>query len=425
MKKRLISFFLALALMACPVHALEGESLRAANDLSALGLVQGTPEGYALEAGATRAQALVLLARMTALPKNDTALAFTDVPIWAEESVRALSAAGYLEGIYAPPTLYSSEFITADEWSALLLRCLGYSYPKEGAQTAAVRLGVLPRAYTSPLSRADLFQMTRDALNAAPQGKAPLVQRLAEQGICSSSAARELGLLDNVITAREAADRHMAAVCQMQTFAPQEDPEDLEDGQEEGPKEDVKTSSAFFLTPDGIAVTNHHSLEGAETAAVTLITGETFPVEGVLWSNEEADLALIRVSRTVSGGLYTVPAFACLTAVSPADAYPGDVVYALGNPLGLGHFVSSGVIGAVDRGVTLSDLPCIVSSADISTGSSGGALLNEYGHVIAVTSGAFINGNGLFISVPLDLILQQNFAAMTLRPITELNETED
>ena len=43
MKKRLISFFLALALMACPVHALEGESLRAANDLSALGLVQGTP----------------------------------------------------------------------------------------------------------------------------------------------------------------------------------------------------------------------------------------------------------------------------------------------------------------------------------------------------------------------------------------------
>lgn len=418
MKRRLISSLLALTLLCSPVHALEGESLRAANDLSALGLVQGTPEGYALEAGATRAQALVLLARMMALPANDTALTFTDVPAWAAESVRALSAAGYLEGIYSPPTLCSGEFITADEWSALLLRCFGYSYPKDDAQTAAVRLGILPRTYSSPLSRADLFQMTRDALNAAPEGKAPLVQRLAEQGLCSSSAARELGLLDDTITAREAADRHMAAICQMQTFGPAEEEDEEED-------RELKAATAFFLTPDGIAVTNHHSLEDAESAIVTLITGEVFPVEGVLWFNEAADLAVIRVSRTVSGGLYTVPAFACLTAVSPADAYPGDVVYALGNPLGLGHSISSGVISAKERSVNLSDLPTIISSADISTGSSGGALLNEYGHAIAVTSGSYLYGNGLYISVPVDLLLEQDFSAMPLRPITELNETED
>ena len=417
MKRRLVPLLLALALLSCPVHALEGEARRAADDLSALGLVQGTPEGYALESGATRAQALVLLARMMSLPAGD-ALPFTDVPAWAEESVRALFAAGYLEGIYSPPALYSGEFITADEWSALLLRCLGYSYPKAGAQTAAVRLGILPRTYSNPLSRADLFQMTRDALNAAPEGKAPLVQRLAEQGLCSSSAARELGLLDDTITAREAADRHMAAICQMQTFGPAEEEDEEED-------RELKAATAFFLTPDGIAVTNHHSLEDAESAMVTLITGEVFPVEGVLWSNEEADLAVIRVSRTVSDGLYTVPAFACLTIVPSTDAYPGDVVYALGNPLGLGLSISSGVISAKERSVTLSDLPTIISSADISTGSSGGALLNEYGHVIAVTSGSYLYGNGLYISVPVDLLLEQDFAAMTLRPITELNGTED
>ena len=414
MKIRLISLILALALLSCPAHALEGEARRAADDLSALGLVQGTPEGYALDAGATRAQALALLSRLAGLGTGTT-LPYTDVPVWAVGSVSALSDAGYLEGIYAPPTLHSGEFITADEWSALLLRCLGYSYPKEGAQTAAVRLGVLPRTYTSPLSRADLFQMTRDALNAVPEGKPPLVQRLARQGICSSSAARELGLLDDAITAREAADRHMAAICRLRTFESQWDQKH---------NRALSASSAFFLTPDGIAVTNHHSLEEAETAAVTLITGEVFPVEGVLWASEEADLAVIRVSRTVSSGLYTVPAFACLTAVSSADAYPGDVVYALGNPLGLGHSISSGVISAVERNAALSVLPTIISSAESSSGSSGGALLNEYGHVIAVTSGSYLDANGLYISVPVDTLLQQDFTAMPLRSISDLHAPE-
>ena len=172
----------------------------------------------------------------------------------------------------------------------------------------------------------------------------------------------------------------------------------------------------------GIAVTNHHCLEEAETAAVTLLTGETFPVEGVLWASEEADLAVIRVSRTLSGGLYTVPAFAHLTAVSSADAYPGDVVYALGNPLGLGHSVSSGVISAVERSSSLSVLPSIISSAEISSGSSGGALLNEYGHVIAVTSGSYLDANGLYISVPVDTLLRQDFTALTPRPLSQLDE---
>ena len=112
------------------------------------------------------------------------------------------------------------------------------------------------------------------------------------------------------------------------------------------------------------------------------------------------------------------------TAVSSADAYPGDVVYALGNPLGLGHSISSGVISAVERNAALSVLPTIISSAEISSGSSGGALLNEYGHVIAVTSGSYLDANGLYISVPVDTLLQQDFTAMPLRSISELDGPE-
>ena len=142
MKKRLISLCLALALMCCPVHALEGEAQRAAETLSSLGMVQGTPEGYALDGGATRAQALVLLKRLSG-GFEGTAQLYTDVPAWAAPSVAALSAQGLLDGIYAPPTLYSGEFVTADEWSALLLRLFGETVPKEGAALYARRLGLL------------------------------------------------------------------------------------------------------------------------------------------------------------------------------------------------------------------------------------------------------------------------------------------
>ena len=78
-----------------------------------------------------------------------------------------------------------------------------------------------------------------------------------------------------------------------------------------------------------------------------------------------------------------------------------------------------------ERNAALSVLPTIISSAEISSGSSGGTLLNEYGHVIAVTSGSYLDANGLYISVPVDTLLQQDFTAMTLRPISELDAPAD
>ena len=50
-------------------------------------------------------------------------------------------------------------------------------------------------------------------------------------------------------------------------------------------------------------------------------------------------------------------------------------------------------------------LPCVMSTADISEGSSGGALLNACGQVVAVTSGAFLYGNSMYLAVPIDPVL--------------------
>ena len=98
------------------------------------------------------------------------------------------------------------------------------------------------------------------------------------------------------------------------------------------------------------------------------------------------------------------------------------VVYALGNPLGLGLAVSSGIISATARDVERYALPCVMSSADISQGSSGGALLNVYGQVIAVTSGAYLYGNNMYLSVPVDPVLTADLSGegLTLKQVADI-----
>ena len=66
--------------------------------------------------------------------------------------------------------------------------------------------------------------------------------------------------------------------------------------------------------------------------------------------------------------------------------------------------MSAGVISALERQVDRYELPCVMSTADISEGSSGGALLNVYGQAVAVTS-AYVYGNSMYLAVPIDPVL--------------------
>ena len=67
--------------------------------------------------------------------------------------------------------------------------------------------------------------------------------------------------------------------------------------------------------------------------------------------------------------------------------------------------MSAGVISALERQVDRYELPCVMSTADISEGSSGGALLNVYGQAVAVTTGAYVYGNSMYLAVPIDPVL--------------------
>lgn len=402
MKKRLISLFCVLALMLCtlPAHALEGDQQRAAEDLSALGLVQQSTD-YRLSANATRLQAITVLSRM--LGQASAPCPYTDVPAWAAGSAGSVSAAELLKGIWDGAALRGDTAITADEWCALLLRLAGQKTDASGAAAHAQRLGMISRSYGSPLTRGDLFELTREALGWQPQGGTSIAAQMAAKGLCTADTLERLRICPDRLTVREAADRHMAAVACLSAYSSQRNWErDLPS----------VNASAFFIHESGIAVTNYHSLADTAAAAVTLTTGEVYPVEGVLWADKAADLAVIRVSRLSRDGQTSTPSFAALTLVGTKEARAGDTVYALGNPLGLGQSVSAGIISAMGCVTSLSTTPCLVSTAPISTGSSGGALLNEYGHVVAVTSGALLSGNAMYLSVPVDALMGRDFTAL-------------
>ena len=94
----------------------------------------------------------------------------------------------------------------------------------------------------------------------------------------------------------------------------------------------------------------------------------------------------------------------------------GDVVYALGSPLGLQNSISSGIVSNRQRELEGFTLPIIQNTAPISEGSSGGVLLNQYGEAIGITSAYFIYGQSMFIAVPLDPVFDLDLEAegMTL-----------
>ena len=420
MKKTIFSLFCVLAfLLSLSVSALEGEGKRAADTLYTLGLLDDT--NYALTVPADRVSAVSLLVRLSGenvVGAGQTTL-FQDVPGWAADAVFFAARQGWVAGVSAN-TFAPEQAITANAWFTMLLRMLGYrdsagDFSVSEAAVFARRIGLTSRSYPASLNRGDLMEAAREALLCSYQdGSGTVISKLVARGVCDAAVVNALGLNTQELTARQAADRHMAANFCLSLFESQED---ITKG------EATADASGFFITSDGIAVTCYHSIDGAIHANATLTTGESYPVERVLWYDADMDLAVIRISRTSTEGK-TTSAFAFLEIAGTKEIRDGDVVYALSNPLGLGLAVSSGIISATSREVERYTLPCVLNTAAISQGSSGGALLNVYGRVVAVTSGAFRNGNNMFLGIPADILptININVPGKTLEEVTQYEQ---
>lgn len=138
--------------------------------------------------------------------------------------------------------------------------------------------------------------------------------------------------------------------------------------------------SGFFINNHGLAVSNYHVFQGTEIGAEGIkLAGEdnVYKVIQVLYTDEDEDFILFRVNVDNT------------TFIPVANERPkvGEKVYAIGSPRGLENTFSSGEVSQ------WRDKDLMQISALIDHGSSGGALINEYGEAVGITSGTFADGS--------------------------------
>ncbi|MEW4490569.1 trypsin-like peptidase domain-containing protein [Thalassoglobus sp. JC818] len=151
--------------------------------------------------------------------------------------------------------------------------------------------------------------------------------------------------------------------------------------------------SGFLITPDGYAVTNSHVVDGIQKMVAETIDGDR--VEAVLVGNDPAtDLALLRLESS------DFP----YAAIGDSEALKvGQLVIAMGSPLGLHSTVSTGVVSALGRNMRGSDGRLIENiiqhAAPINPGNSGGPLVDSRGRVVGVNTAIVQNAQGLGFAV--------------------------
>jgi hypothetical protein len=150
--------------------------------------------------------------------------------------------------------------------------------------------------------------------------------------------------------------------------------------------------SGFFIG-DGKIVTNAHVVQDAYSAEVHGSLG-LYENVTILKEDEDIDLALLQVSATGEPRLRL--------AVARSRLRPGQRILAIGNPMGLDHTVSDGLISAV-RGLP-GEFQLVQISAPISPGSSGGPLLDMEGRVVGVTSAGISDGQNLNFAVGIETL---------------------
>ena len=140
--------------------------------------------------------------------------------------------------------------------------------------------------------------------------------------------------------------------------------------------------SGFIIDPDGLIVTNNHVIEGAFDVSVTFMDG-TIAHAAIVATTKISDIALLKVDLG-----HKLPA---LRFGDSAALRVGDTVIAIGNPLGFGGSVSTGIVSALNRDIMLSPLDDFIQTdASLNHGNSGGPLLNATGEVVGVNT-ALIN----------------------------------
>jgi serine protease Do len=167
------------------------------------------------------------------------------------------------------------------------------------------------------------------------------------------------------------------------------------------PRENSQRSlgSGILISKDGEILTSYHVVRNADAIKVKLADQTEYEAR-LMGKDERTDLALIKIRR--SGG--NLP-FARLGSSGQLDV--GDWVMAIGNPFGLEHTVTAGIVSAKGRVIGAGPYDNFIQTdASINPGNSGGPLINASGEVVGVNSAIFsqTGGNvGIGFAIPIDL----------------------
>ena len=184
--------------------------------------------------------------------------------------------------------------------------------------------------------------------------------------------------------------------------------------------------SGFLISKDGYILTNNHVVEGADEVKVYLTSRPEPYTAKIIGSDAELDLAIIKIEAGTQ-----------LPILKLGDASKikvGNWVIAIGNPYGLDHTVTVGVISAKGRPVTIEgnvykDL--IQTDASINPGNSGGPLLNLEGEVVGINTAINARAQGIGFAIPsstvtqvLDQLLEKGkvvrpWMGIIMQPVTE------
>lgn len=156
------------------------------------------------------------------------------------------------------------------------------------------------------------------------------------------------------------------------------------------------TGSGFIIRADGLVLTNHHVVEGSLSIEVRLADGDVTTAT-VLGRDPVGDVALLQLATT-----RTLPV---LPLGNSAATQVGEVVLAIGSPFGFEHTMTMGIVSGIKRQFLRAGVlgGYVQTDAPLTTGNSGGPLVNMRGEVVGMNT-AIVGRGEVGLAIPIDAI---------------------